>query len=168
MKVMGIDPGSVCMGLGCIESQDRSLMYVGHRLVNVKMKKESSWVERIRIIYSSVQEQIKLWQPDCVAIENVFMSQNASSALKLGQARGSAIAAVAMANLPLHEYSPRSIKQSVASYGNANKQQVASMVALLLGNSLKQHSLQADVSDALATAICHTQHQRLYCQQDAR
>src|SRR3989338_11644967 len=100
-RILGIDPGSQWMGLGCVEKRGGRLVCIGHRLVVVKTQKEQSWSDRLRAVYVAVNEAIDAWFPTAAAIENVFMQKNASSALKLGQARGAAIAAVGMRGLAL-------------------------------------------------------------------
>ena len=108
--------------------------------------------DRLRVIFEGVQELINTYQPDEMAIEQVFMHRNADSALKLGQARGSAICAGVTAALPVGEYSPREIKQAVVGRGGADKSQVQHMVRTLLALS---DIPQADAADALAVALCH-------------
>src|SRR3989344_2826262 len=103
-RILGIDPGYQWMGLGCVEKRGSRLVCIGHRLVVVKTKKDQSWAERLRTIYAAISEAIDAWAPASAAIEDVFMHKNASSALKLGQARGAAIAAVAMRGLTLAEF----------------------------------------------------------------
>jgi crossover junction endodeoxyribonuclease RuvC len=108
--------------------------------------------ERLREIFIGLGAVIREHRPDEVAIEKVFMSRNPDSAIKLGQARGAAIVAAAVCELPVYEYSPNEIKQAVVGRGHATKDQVQHMVKVLLA---MQGSLRADASDALAVAICH-------------
>lgn len=160
MRVLGIDPGSQYMGMGCVERKGNQLTYIGHELVVVKPKQDDSLSIRMQRIYASIHNAIQLWQPNAFAIESVFVSRNAMSALKLGQARGVAIAAAAMCGIHANEFSPREIKQTVTGNGAATKEQVEHMVRLLLGPSLTQGKLRHDVTDALAVAICHAQHRQ--------
>ena len=157
MRVLGIDPGSVYMGLACVKAEGRRFIYLGHRLVRVKEKADSSLEDRLRKIYFSVKDSIEEWKPDVASVENVFVAKNALSALRLGQARGSVLTVIAISGIPIYEYSTRSIKQSVTSTGAADKKQVERMVKLLLGSSLKEKDLRHDVFDALAASICHIQ-----------
>ena len=113
--------------------------------------------DRLRIIHTKVAELIQLHSPQEIAVERVFLSKNADSALKLGQARGAALAAVPAA-LGVHEYAARAIKLAVVGVGGAEKAQVAHMVKQLLRVNLK---LAADAADALAIAICHAHTRRL-------
>lgn len=158
MRILGIDPGSQYMGLGVVERKGNSLLYLGHELVRVKQVGEDSVSLRMQRIYAAVHNMIQTWQPHAVAVESVFVAKNALSALKLGQARGAAIASAAMCGYVVCEYSPRAIKQTVTGNGAADKIQVEHMVRLLLGASLGLVSLRHDVTDALAIAICHAQH----------
>ena len=108
-------------------------------------------------IFEGVCELLEQHAPNEVAIEQVFMHQNPSSALKLGHARGAAMVAVASHRIPIYEYSARQVKQSVVGYGAAEKQQVKQMVVNLL---LLNKAPQTDAADALAIAICHNHMRR--------
>jgi crossover junction endodeoxyribonuclease RuvC len=108
---------------------------------------------RLEQVYRELCAQLAAWRPDAVAVEEVFYSINAKSALKLGQVRGVALLAAASAGLPVAEYAPLRIKSSVVGYGLAQKQQVQFMVARLLG--LAEPPQPSDAADALAIAICH-------------
>lgn len=147
MRLLGIDPGSRITGYGIIQVSASKLTYVTSGCIRVNAEELN---QRLQNIYLGLSEIIAAYQPDEAAIEQVFMHQNVSSAIKLGQARGAAI--VAVASRPLAEYSARQIKQSVVGYGAAKKDQVQLMVQSLLNLSGKP---QADAADALAVAICH-------------
>ena len=110
------------------------------------------FTERLGIIFSSLQDLIKEYQPHQAAIETVFVAHNAASAIKLGQARGAAVCAAISCNIPVSDYSPRSVKQAIVGKGSADKSQVQHMVGLLLGI---QGPIQNDAADALAIALCH-------------
>lgn len=110
------------------------------------------FTERLGIIFSELQQLIKEHQPHQAAIETVFVSHNAASAIKLGQARGAAVCAAISCNVPVSEYSPRSVKQAIVGRGGADKTQVQHMVGLLLGI---KGPIQNDAADALAVALCH-------------
>jgi len=149
MRILGIDPGSRFTGFGIIEvSGDRTLA-VKHGVIKAG---SGEFPERLGIIFSGISELIEEYQPEEFAIETVFMSHNASSALKLGQARGAAICAEVAAKLPVSEYAPRLIKQAIVGRGGADKVQVQHMVGILL--QLKD-KLAEDAADALAVALCH-------------
>ena len=110
------------------------------------------FTERLGIIFFELQRLIREYQPDQAAIETVFVANNAASAIKLGQARGAAVCAAISCDLPVSEYSPRSIKQAIVGRGGADKEQVQHMVGLLLGI---KGPIQNDAADALAVALCH-------------
>lgn len=147
--ILGIDPGSRITGYGVISQQGRKLNYIGSGCVRTQA---CDLAGKLGQIFNAISEIIIQFQPDTFAIEQVFMAKNADSALKLGQARGSAIVAAVNAQLPVSEYSARMIKQAVVGKGSADKKQVQHMVMQMLNLSA---SPQADAADALAVAICH-------------
>ncbi|OOE95408.1 crossover junction endodeoxyribonuclease RuvC [Salinivibrio sp. IB643] len=147
--ILGIDPGSRITGYGVIRQQGRHLEYLGSGCIRTET---DDLPGRLKYIYAGVSEVITQFQPDNFAIEQVFMARNADSALKLGQARGSAIVAAVNADLPVSEYAARLIKQAVVGKGSADKKQVQHMVTHMLKLSATP---QADAADALAVAICH-------------
>lgn len=147
--ILGIDPGSRITGYGLIKTTGQQIHYVASGCI--RMTAESLPL-RLKQIFDGIRQIIEQFQPTEFAIEQVFMSKNADSALKLGHARGAALVAATHANLPTAEYAARAIKQSVVGTGAADKKQVQHMVMhiLKLGKSP-----QADAADALAVAICH-------------
>lgn len=155
MRILGIDPGSRAAGYGVIEATGNRLDFVACGVIRVTPG--FSFGERLREIYLGMGEVLAHHRPQQAAIEEVFMAKNASSALKLGHARGVLMLAVMQTEVPLAEYSPRQIKQAAAGYGNADKEQVQHMVRVVL--SLSKAPSQ-DAADALAVAICHANHYR--------
>jgi crossover junction endodeoxyribonuclease RuvC len=149
--VLGIDPGSIVTGFGLVEQDEGSMRLLAWS--SVKTSSRAPLPERLRRIHAETARMIEEHRPDEVAVENVFQSKNVKSALKLGHARGVTLLAAAQAELPIFEYAPREVKQSVVGTGSATKGQVASMVDRLLGLGGKQ--LAEDESDAVAVAICH-------------
>lgn len=147
--ILGIDPGSRLTGFGVIRSAGNSYQYIASGCIRTQ---QGEFNQRLLHIYQSLKEIIQKYQPEEAAIEQVFMHKNASSALKLGHARGAAIIALLEATQIIGEYSPREIKQAVIGYGAAEKVQVQAMVKRLLNLSSVP---QADAADALAVAICH-------------
>jgi crossover junction endodeoxyribonuclease RuvC len=149
--ILGIDPGSRITGYGVIrlEAPKNSLCYVTSGCIKVAEEKTS---EKLHQIFQDLCTVIQEHHPTEVAIEQIFMHQNPGSALKLGQARGAAIVAVAHHGLNVAEYTARQVKQAVAGYGAAEKKQVQQMVKILLNLSKVP---QTDAADALAIAICH-------------
>lgn len=152
MRVLGIDCGTEYTGFGICDLDGRSkLTYITAGAV--KLRKTDTSGEKLHHVFVSLSAVIAEHQPDLVAIEEVFYSVNAKSALKLGQVRGVAMLAAAAAGLPIAEYAPLSIKSAVVGYGKAEKHQVQQMVMRLLG--LPAPPEPADAADALAIAICH-------------
>jgi crossover junction endodeoxyribonuclease RuvC len=149
MRILGIDPGSRFTGFGIIEVNGDQAIAVQHGVIKAGT---GEFPERLGIIFTGIRDLINEHQPGEVAIETVFMSRNAGTALKLGQARGAAICAAISLGLPVSEYAPRSIKQAIVGRGGADKVQVQHMVTVLL--QLKE-KLQEDAADALAVALCH-------------
>src|ERR1700739_3561635 len=155
MRVFGIDCGTEITGFGVVDSDDSGPV---SRLVcktfgAIRLAKAKSTAERLSEVYLSLTTELVRWQPDVVAIEEVFYSVNAKSALKLGEVGGFPLLAAAQLPLPVAEYAPLSIKSSVVGYGLAKKEQVQFMVARLL--DLPELPQPADAADALAIAICH-------------
>lgn len=155
MRVFGIDCGTEVTGFGVVETCDtaREPRLTCIAMGAIRLKKSKSLAERIEQVYAELSAEILRWQPDAVAIEDVFYSINAKSALKLGEVRGVAFLAAANRGLKVAEYAPLSVKSSVVGYGLAKKEQVQFMVARLL--NLPELPQPPDAADALAIAICH-------------
>ena len=148
--ILGIDPGSRITGYGIIREANRKLQYVDSGCIRTS---EGELSQRLLEIFNGICELMDSFQPNEVAIEQVFMHQNVNSALKLGHARGVAMVACASHRVTVSEYSARAVKQSVAGYGAAEKHQVNHMVVSLL---MLNSAPQSDAADALAIAICHS------------
>ena len=148
-RILGIDPGSRFTGYGIIDV-DGDRAAVAH--CGVIKTGNGEFPQRLGVIFSGICDLLDEFKPDEFAIEDVFVSKNASSALKLGQARGAAICAAISRQLPVAEYSPRSVKQAIVGRGGADKVQVQHMVCVLLRLS---ESPAEDAADALAVALCH-------------
>ena len=148
MLVLGIDPGSRITGYGIVET-GRTLRYVASGCIRTS---NSNFPERLAEIYRSIGQLIEQYRPAELAIEEVFLARSVSSALKLGQARGVAIAAGVAHGLSVHEYATRTVKLAVVGSGRARKDQVQHMVRILLELPAGP---QEDAADALALAICH-------------
>jgi crossover junction endodeoxyribonuclease RuvC len=147
--ILGIDPGSIKTGFGIINRIGSATEYVGSGVIRIP---KTELPARLKVIFQSVCEIIEEYNPDEVAVEQVFMAKSAGSALKLGQARGAAIVAAVSHDLPVFEYEARKVKQSVVGTGAAEKHQVQHMVKALLKLPA---SPQEDAADALAVALCH-------------
>ena len=153
--MLGIDPGSRTTGYGVIDAEGDTLRYVASGCVETT---RGAFPGRLADIFRGVEAVIAEHAPDEFVIEEVFVARNPQSALKLGQARGAAIAAAVDADLPVSEYAARSVKQAVVGTGRATKEQVQYMVRVLLTLSAAPPS---DAADALAVAICHVNTQRM-------
>ena len=149
--ILGIDPGIADTGYGLVEKVQagkvKCLCY-GSIQTSSKLKME----ERLEILYRELNKVIKKYKPNAVSIERLFFNKNVKTALIVGQARGVALLACQQNNLPVEEFTPLQIKQSVSAYGKASKIQVQKMVKLLL--NLKELPRPDDAADALAAAIC--------------
>lgn len=152
--ILGIDPGSRITGYGVIRELNRQLVYVDSGCIKTS---EGPFTERLLQIFNGVCLLMEKFSPTEVAIEQVFMHTNPSSALKLGHARGVAMVACASHRIAVSEYSAREVKQTVVGYGAAEKQQIKQMVVNLLTLSAAP---QTDAADALAIAICHSHMRR--------
>jgi len=155
MRVFGIDCGTEITGYGVVETCDtgREPSMICAAMGGIRLPKSDSLPQRLEHVFRELTAKLEQWRPDVVAVEEVFYSVNAKSALKLGQVRGVALLAAACQGLPVAEYAPLRIKSSVVGYGLAQKEQVQFMVARLLG--LPDPPQPADAADALAIAICH-------------
>lgn len=152
IRILGIDPSLRACGWGVVEAQGVKLRHIAHGVIKPATKADLAL--RLNQLYDALLDIIKLHSPDTAAVEEAFMKNNASSALKLGHARAICLLAPAQSGLSVGEYSPRSVKKSVVGTGAADKVQVAAMMNVLLpGCGVKA----GDASDALAIAICHAQ-----------
>ena len=148
-RVLGIDPGSRVTGYGVIETDGVRSRYLASGCIRTAA---GDFPARLGEIFHGVREVLVEWRPQQVAVEQVFVSRNAASALKLGQARGAAISAVVTLDLQVFEYTPAAVKQGLVGNGRAEKEQVQHMVRVILG---MQGKMALDESDALAVALCH-------------
>lgn len=149
MRILGIDPGSRFTGFGIIDVEGDRTTLVQHGVIR---SGSGEFTERLGVIFAELRDLIRDHEPNEVAVETVFVSRNAASALKLGQARGAAVCAAISMGLPVAEYSPRLVKQAVVGRGGADKVQVQHMVRVLLG---LREAPEEDAADALAVALCH-------------
>jgi len=148
-RILGIDPGLRITGFGVLDKVGQKLNYVASGCIKTP---EGELPERLKVILESLREVIELHQPQQVAVEKVFVNVNPQSTLLLGQARGAAICAAVLAELPVAEYTALQVKQAVVGNGHAKKEQVQDMVQRLLKLS---GTPSPDAADALACAICH-------------
>lgn len=157
MIILGIDPGSENTGYGIIEKNNGTIVHVTSGVV--KASARLPFPQRLEKIYTGLTRLMDAYSPDVGAVEGVFFAANVSAAIKLGQARGVALLALAQRGIICEEYSPLEIKQALVGYGRASKDQVALMVSRLLKISTDHPG--PDSSDALAVAICHANSERM-------
>jgi crossover junction endodeoxyribonuclease RuvC len=156
MLVLGIDPGLAITGFGIIQSdQQNNYRCLDYGVITTQA--HSSDAERLKTLYETLTDIVQRHHPDTSAVEKLFFQKNVKTAIAVGQARGVAMLTLAQANLPVKEYTPNEVKQTVCGYGNAGKAQVQRMVKTLL--NLEEIPKPDDAADALAVAICHINHQ---------
>lgn len=151
IRILGIDPGSRLTGYGIVDLEGHSVIYVASGCIRTP---NGSHIDRLHSIGCGIRELLDRYQPVEAAVEQVFVSKNASSALKLGQARAAAICRILddLESQHIYEYTPRAIKNATVGYGGATKEQIQHMIKQLLKLS---GNLSADAADALAVAVCH-------------
>jgi crossover junction endodeoxyribonuclease RuvC len=149
--ILGIDPGTLIMGFGIIKVRPSGITLVIMDVLKLSPKKDA--YERLQAIHQKVSELLTKYSPNEFAIEAPFFGKNVQSMLKLGRAQGVAIAAAMQAGIPVTEYSPRKVKQSVTGNGNADKLQVLKMLQRLM--AFEEDPKYYDATDALAVAVCH-------------
>lgn len=152
MRVLGIDPGSIVCGYGVVEKNGSVITLVEYGVVEAK-KRFESLPQRLEMIFTRLGSVIERALPDEAAIESVFFAKNAQSLAKLSHARGVAMLAATIKQVPIMEYSAKEVKRSVTGNGNASKEQVQFMVRTML--KIEETPDFFDATDALATAICH-------------
>ena len=150
IRILGIDPGSRITGFGVIEWHGREPVYVASGCIKTLPNDELAG--RIGMIVRSIGDLVAEYRPNQAAVEQVFVNVNPAATLMLGQARGAAVAALVLRDLPVYEYTALQVKQSVVGQGKAAKEQVQHMVVQMLGLS---GTPQADAADGLAVAITH-------------
>ena len=151
MRVIGIDPGTRIVGYGVVETQGNRLLPIAFGAI--RAGGDADYATRLRRIFEGLSGVISEHRPDEVAIEEAFYGKSISAALRMGEGRGVAIVAAALADRPLCQYSPAEVKKAVVGNGRAHKSQVQEMVRMLLG--LNEIPSPEDAADALAVAICH-------------
>jgi crossover junction endodeoxyribonuclease RuvC len=149
--ILGIDPGTTIMGYGLIKEKDSKIELIS--LGIIQLNKLENQALKLKKIFERTLNLIDEYHPDEMAIEAPFYGKNVQSMLKLGRAQGVAMAAALYRSVPIYEYSPRKIKQSITGNGNASKEQVATMLMSLIAIDEKPKEL--DATDGLAAAICH-------------
>ena len=157
MLVLGIDPGTAITGYGLVREDGAGLTLVDYGVITTAAGQPLA--ERLQAIYQGLSDVAREHQPQEAAVEELFFSRNARTALSVGHARGVTLLALADAGLAIHEYKPLEIKQAITGYGGAGKQQVQEMVRLLL--NLDHVPQPDDAADAVAVAVCHIHSARM-------
>ncbi len=157
MRLIGLDPSLSRTGWGIIDVAGRELAFVASGAVRTYPRQ--TMAERLGRLDRELGEVLEAHRPAAAAIEQIFVNRNPRSTLALGLARGAAFVAVARRSLPVHEYSPSTVKLAVTGEGRAGKEQVAALVRRILPAAVAETH---DASDALAVAICHASHARTY------
>jgi crossover junction endodeoxyribonuclease RuvC len=153
--ILGIDPGTTVMGYGLILTEGKKYKILQFGVIH--LKKYATHELKLKKIFERISGIIEEFTPDSVALEAPFYGENVQSMLKLGRAQGVAMAAALSKEIPITEYSPKKVKQSVTGNGNASKEQVAAMLQTLLG--ITELPKLLDATDALAVALCHHFHE---------
>ena len=151
MIILGIDPGTAIMGYGLIEQKGNHLRALAYSCWRTPA--HTPLAGRLLMLYEELDALLTTYAPDHLAVEELFFSSNAKTALAVGQARGIVLLAGAKRGIPVYEYTPLQVKQAVAGYGKADKKQIQQMVKSLL--NLQEIPKPDDVADALGLAICH-------------
>lgn len=152
MRVLGIDPGLAIVGYSIIETDANKIKMLEYGCI--KTEAEISTPDRLNIIFNRLNEIIKQYNPEDMAIEELFYNKNVKTVISIGQARGVEVLSGISNGLQIYEYTPLQIKQAVVGYGRAEKKQVQNMVKFILG--LNEIPKPDDAADALAVAICHS------------
>jgi len=151
MRVLGIDPGTAITGYAVVEETAGSLQMITLWVITTPAK--TPLPSRLQTIHNELKEIVAEYEPEAAAVEELFFSRNARTAMSVGHARGVILLALAESDLPIAEYTPMQIKQAVTGYGNADKHQVQEMVRMLL--ALSETPRPDDAADAAAVAICY-------------
>lgn len=151
MRILGIDPGTGLLGFGVVEAAGRTHAMLDAGVIRTKVHQPEP--ERLHIIYNGLREIVAANQPHALSVEKLFFAKNVTTAMSVAQARGVVLLVAQQHNLPVFEYTPMQIKQSLTGYGKADKKQMQEMVRLLL--NLKETPKPDDCADALAAALTH-------------
>jgi len=151
MRIFGVDPGTGITGYGMIEASGQDYVLVGAGVIRTPAN--TALPSRLDTIFRSLEELIREYKPDVVAVEKLFFAQNVTTAISVSHARGAILLAAERAGAEVAEYTPLQIKQALTGYGRADKKQVQEMVKVML--KLKTQPKPDDCADALAAAICH-------------
>ena len=154
MIILGIDPGTATTGFGVIQVDHDEMKLMDYGCIETP--KDKSLAERLKLISKDLEELVRMWTPDSIAIEELFFSKNVKTAMHVAHARGAIMQKLADEGFEIHEYKPQQIKEAVSGYGRAEKWQVQKMVQMIL--KMDVIPKPDDAADALGCAICHAQH----------
>jgi len=157
MRILGVDPGTIVLGYGLIESVRDEMTLVHYDAI--KCKARSAMAERLLFLHTGLTAVVHQYKPDVMAVETPFVGENIKSALAIGKAQAIVLLIAAQNKIPIYEYSPAQIKHHVADYGASSKEQMQEMVKMLL--ELDEVPEPNDAADALAVAICYLRESRL-------
>ena len=157
MLILGIDPGLATTGYGLVQKQDGNLTLLDCGIITTPAGLPTS--DRLQQLHEELGRLLDTWKPEAAAVEELFFSSNAKTAMVVGQARGVVLLTLSLHELQVHEYTPMQIKQALVGYGGASKGQIQRMVAMLL--DLPEVPTPDDAADAVATAICHLHSARM-------
>jgi crossover junction endodeoxyribonuclease RuvC len=158
MRIIGLDPGTATTGYGIIDTVGGHMQLVVYGVFSTPAQDETP--VRLQSIFNQLNELLAAYHPESAAVEQVFFGRNITTAINVGQARGVMLLALAIAGIPISEYSPPKVKEAVTGYGKAEKNQVQMMVRHLL--DLEEIPRPDDAADALAVAITHSHYQHFY------
>ncbi|MCL1804384.1 MAG: crossover junction endodeoxyribonuclease RuvC [Clostridiales bacterium] len=153
MRVLGIDPGTAIMGFGLIDYQNSKHKPLAYGAI--RTSKDDKTEDRLKQLFHGVNRLLDEYKPDVMAVEELFFNRNTTTAITVGQARGVALLAAGLREIPVGEYTPLQVKQAVVGYGRAEKHQVQYMLTKILG--LQETPKPDDAADALAIAVCYCQ-----------
>jgi crossover junction endodeoxyribonuclease RuvC len=157
VRILGLDPGTATVGYGLIEIQDGRPVVITYGVLSTSPD-DGDTAQRLQLVYQGLNNLIEQYRPDAAAVEELFFGRNITTAIRVGQARGVLLLALANAGISIAEYSPPKIKEAVSGYGKASKQQVQFMVQSML--DLDEIPYPDDAADGLAVALTHYQHYR--------
>jgi len=152
MKILGLDPGTATTGFGLIQANQNTLNCIRYGVIKTDSKTKLE--NRLMIIYSELEDILKEYKPEAIAIEKIFFFKNPKTIIPVSEARGIMLLAAAKYNIPIYEFTPLQVKMAVTGYGRAEKKQVQEMVKNLL--NLEKLPKPNDAADALAIAISHS------------
>ncbi len=158
MRIIGIDPGTICCGYGIVESQGKGKSKKETSYViagDIKLNRKAPMPDRLKKVYDSLKSIVHEYNPEQLCLEKIFYHKSIRSAFALGSVRGIVLLLAAENNIPVFEYNPTELKMALTGYGRAEKRQVQEMVKIILDLKASPSKLSEDASDALALCICH-------------